>query len=76
MTGLPQELGRRTWKVKRPEYFFDPDNPNWPDEVELTLTLPPSLQEAYEDGQIRESVAIEVVHHESSTRVGSLPSIY
>ena len=44
VTVLPQELGRRTWKVKRPDFFFDADNPNWPDEVELMLTTPPTLR--------------------------------
>jgi multisubunit Na+/H+ antiporter MnhG subunit len=64
VTVLPQELGRRTWKVKRPEFFFDANNPKWPDEVELTLTLPPSLQELYSDEQIRDAVALELGHQE------------
>lgn len=64
VTVLPQELGRRTWKMKRPDCFFDANNPNWPDEVELTLTLPPSLQEVSDDAQIREAVALELAHQE------------
>ena len=37
VTVLPQELGRRTWKVQRPDFYFDART--WPDEVELTLTV-------------------------------------
>ena len=64
VTVLPQELGRRTWKVKRPDLFFDADNPNWPDEVELKLTLPPTLRGLYTDAQIRDAVALELTHQE------------
>mgnify|MGYP001816771751 FL=1 len=62
VTVLPQELGRRTWKIKRPDFFFDADN--WPDEVELTLTLPPTLQGPYTDAQIRDEVALELTDQE------------
>lgn len=68
VTVLPQELGRRTWKVKRPDFYFDPDNPQWPDEVELELTLPTSLREVYTDGQIRDAVALELTHQERLAR--------
>jgi len=62
VTVLPQQLGRRTWKVKRPDFYFDADK--WPDEVELTLTLPPTLQRLYTDAQIRDAVALELTHQE------------
>jgi REP element-mobilizing transposase RayT len=64
VTVLPQELGRRTWKVKRPDFFFDADNPNWPDEVELMLTTPPTLRGLFTDAQIRDAVALELTHQE------------
>jgi len=64
ITVLPQELGRRTWKIKRPDFYFDADNPKWPDEVELELTLPPSLREIYTSAQIRDAVAFELTHQE------------
>jgi len=64
VTVLPQELGRRKWKIKRPAVYFDPDNPQWPDEVELELTLPPSLREVYTSAQIRDAVALELTHQE------------
>ena len=66
VTVLPQQLGRRTWKVKRPDFYFDADN--WPDEVELTLTLPPTLQGLYTDAQIRDAVALELTHQERLAR--------
>lgn len=62
VTVLPQQLGRRTWKVKRPDFYFDAEN--WPDEVELTLTLPPMLQGLYTDAQIRDAVALELTNQE------------
>ena len=64
VTVLPQQLGRQTWKVKRPDCYFRADNPHWPDEVELTLTLPPALQELYSDAQVRDAVALELTHQE------------
>ncbi len=66
VTVLPQQLGRRTWKVNRPDFYFDADN--WPDEVELTLTLPPPLQALYTDAQIRDAVALELTHQERLAR--------
>jgi hypothetical protein len=38
-TVLPQELGRRTWRIERPEVYFDANNPQWPDTVELSLRM-------------------------------------
>jgi len=68
VTVLPQELGRRKWKVKRPDCYFDPDSPQWPDEVELELTLPPALRHVYTDAQIRDAVALELTHQERLAR--------
>jgi len=68
VTVLPQELGRRTWRIKRPDFYFDADNPSWPDEVELTLTLPPTLRGLYTDAQIRDAVALELTHQEQLAR--------
>jgi hypothetical protein len=59
---LPQELGRRTWRIKRPEVFFDPNK--WPDEVELSLSLPPVLEHTYGAQPVREAVAQELEHQE------------
>lgn len=68
VTVLPQELGRRTWKVRRPEFFFDENNPDWPDEIELTLTLPPSFCGARRERTLRDTVALEVERLERQSR--------
>lgn len=64
ITVLPHELGRRTFVIERPEGFFDPDNPKWPDQVELTLTLPPNLERNYSAAAVREAVAQELDRQE------------
>jgi REP element-mobilizing transposase RayT len=68
ITVLPQELGRRTFVVGRPDAFFDADNPKWPDRVELPLTLPPALKQSYGPDAIREAVAVELVRQERLAR--------
>ena len=37
----PDDLGRASWTVTRPSYYFDPDNPAWPETATLRLSLPP-----------------------------------
>jgi len=64
ITVLPQELGRRTWRIERPEVFFNADSPQWPDSVELSVSLPPVLQPTYGAQQVREAVAQELEHQE------------
>ena len=64
ITVLPQELGRRTFVIARPQGFFDPDNPKWPDKVELSLTLPPTLEQSYGADALREAVADELARQE------------
>jgi putative transposase len=68
ITVLPQELGRRTFVVERPAGFFNPDNPQWPDRIELTLTLPPSLERAYAPDVIRQTVGQELRRQENLAR--------
>jgi hypothetical protein len=65
LTALPQDLGRRTWRVERPQLFFDADNPQWPDSIKLSLTLPSALQHSHDPQQVREAVAQELAHQES-----------
>jgi hypothetical protein len=45
---LADEVGRRVVKVKRPDFYFDPNNPDWPDEVEIPIVMPKLLDEAFE----------------------------
>jgi hypothetical protein len=65
---LPQELGRRTWTVERPEAYFDANSPQWPDSVELAVTLPPSLQRRYSAHAVREAVQEELLRQEREAR--------
>jgi putative transposase len=37
---LPEELGNKTWTIERPDFFFDPDNSEWPRTATLRLTMP------------------------------------
>ena len=43
---LVDEVGRRVVKVKRPDWYFDASNPDWPDEVSIPIVMPACLQEA------------------------------
>jgi len=64
ITVLPQELGRRTWRIERPEAYFDADNRQWPDAAELSLTLPPVLEQTYGPETLRDAVRIELERQE------------
>lgn len=44
---LVEEIGRRVVTVPRPDFYFDPDNPNWPDEVSIPIVMPAMLTKAY-----------------------------
>jgi hypothetical protein len=43
---------------------FDADNPQWPDTVELSLTMPPGLQERYAEEEVRNAVSQELARQE------------
>ncbi len=64
ITVLPHELGRRTFTINRPAVYFDPDNPKWPDTIELTLTLPPPLERTYGAQAVRGAVNAELQRQE------------
>ena len=64
ITVLPQQLGRHSFVVERPQVFFRPNNSKWPDSVELTLTLPPALEDAYPDVKVRQAVSDELARQE------------
>ena len=68
LTVLPHELGRRTLLIERPPVFFRADNSKWPDTVELTLTLPPALAEAYRAEEVRDAVNEELERQEQEAR--------
>lgn len=62
----PEQLGRASWTVKRPDVFFDADNPQWPTTATLHLSLPPSLH--YSAAETRDIVAAEVTHLEAQAK--------
>ena len=53
------ELGRGMLSAKRPEVYFDPKNPAWPEEATLPITLPPAVDEEDVDG-FRHDIAAEL----------------
>lgn len=61
---LPRDLGVRTIRVKRPAFYFDPENPEWPDELELRLEMPALLQEDYGEDLARARIAQRVCERE------------
>ena len=61
---LPHELGRRTWTLQRPDAYFDRKNRQWSDTSELSLTLPPILEQRYAPGAVREAVQAELGRQE------------
>ena len=64
ITVLPQELGRRTWTLSRPDVYFRAENPQWPESVELALTLPPALQQVYSVEMVHKAVGEELERQE------------
>jgi putative transposase len=57
---LPEDIGRRVIRVSRPECFFDPKNPRWPEEAELRLTMPQVLEATYGEEEARRRIAERV----------------
>jgi REP element-mobilizing transposase RayT len=64
VTVVPQELGRRTWTLNRPDAYFRADNRQWPDAVELSLTLPPILRARDGAQDVRDAVGEELERQE------------
>jgi REP element-mobilizing transposase RayT len=61
---LASELGNGVLRAKRPEVYFDPMNPEWPEEATLMLTLPPAVADDGADG-FRSEVAAEIRRQEA-----------
>lgn len=38
-----EDIGVRTVRVRRPTMYFDPQNPVWPEEAEIAITMPSSV---------------------------------
>jgi len=59
---LPEQLGRMTWTGKRPDFYFDADNPQWPAVATLRLTMASS---SMSDAQVRELACVELARLET-----------
>jgi putative transposase len=65
---LVDELGRGVLRAKRPEVYFAPTNPQWPEEATLELTLPPGIGQDAADG-FRQKVGAELERQQGQARV-------
>lgn len=54
---LPRDIGSRVIRVKRPAHYFDANNPEWPEVIELRLEMPPDLELDYGPKLARERIA-------------------
>ncbi|WP_437732363.1 transposase [Sorangium sp. So ce1335] len=61
---LVRELGRGVLRAKRPDVYFDPSNPAWPEEAAIALTLPPAVADD-DAGAFRREVAVELERQEA-----------
>ena len=59
---LPQDLGAKRWTAQRPDFFFDPDNPLWPETATLQLSAP---ELPWDIDEIRRRVKHELEHLQS-----------
>ncbi|KYF55652.1 transposase [Sorangium cellulosum] len=57
------ELGLGALSATRPSAYLDPENPHWPEEVTLPLSLPPVIEHNAEG--FRQQVAAELERHEA-----------
>ncbi|WP_437935606.1 transposase [Sorangium sp. So ce341] len=57
-------LGRGVLRAARPSVYLDPENPQWPEEITLSLPLPPVIEQ---DGAeaFRQEVAAELARQEA-----------
>lgn len=66
---LPGDLGRRKLIARRPRFFFDPQNPQWPETIELAFTLPPSVTSEHGERAVRDRIRdrLHQLEHEASS---------
>ncbi len=57
---LPADIGTRVIRVRRPDHYFDPTNPEWPEFIELPLEMPAVLELDYGSELARERIAARV----------------
>ncbi|MFT3772784.1 MAG: transposase [Minicystis sp.] len=61
------EIGRGVLCAARPKVYFDPMNPEWPEEATLALTLPPAVEHDSQ-GSFCRDVATELERQEVEAR--------
>lgn len=65
LTTAIADIGQRTLRAKRPDYYFDADE--WDEAACTAITLPPCLREESED-EARELLSAELERHEEKAR--------
>ncbi|WP_437324994.1 transposase [Sorangium sp. So ce381] len=61
------ELGRGVLRAARPSVYLDPENPQWPEEVAVSLALPPAIEQESAEG-FRQDVSAELERQEARAR--------
>jgi hypothetical protein len=57
---LPRDIGTRVIKVQRPPHYFNPDNTEWPEAIELRMQMPTGLECDYGIELAQERIAQRV----------------
>jgi putative transposase len=60
---LVGDIGRGVLRARRPEIYFNPQNPEWPTDVALAITLPPSISDSNAD-KFRHEITGRIELHE------------
>jgi putative transposase len=68
LTTAPSELGRAVLEAERPKFFFDADNGQWPERVEVHLTMPPALEGTMTRDELEHRVSEELKRQETEAR--------
>ncbi len=53
VTVSAHDIGRRIIRVRRPDVYFDPTNPVWPEFATIEITMPSVLEKTYGDGAVQ-----------------------
>lgn len=73
LTVLPHQLGRMSWTARRPDFYFDQENPQWPATATLNLRTPPlaTTEALLHELVARELEILEADAHHSLRSKGS-----
>jgi REP element-mobilizing transposase RayT len=62
VTAQPEQLGRASWTARRPDFYFEQENPQWPEFATLRLSMPDLCMD---HALIRDEVARELTRLET-----------